>query len=71
MYLSNFGEITNIFDYCNQELEWKELIKLSNELLDINKNHQIKRRNDNLQYLRNSHCITNSYLLTLIIGHVS
>jgi len=51
MYLSNFGEITNIFDYCNQELEWNELIKLSNKSLDINKNHQIKRRNDNLQYL--------------------
>ncbi len=50
-YLSNFGEINHILNYCYEELEWEELIKLSNELLDIKKNHQIKRKNDNLQYL--------------------
>ncbi len=49
-YLSNFGEINHILNYCYEELEWEELIKLSNELLDIKKDHQIKRRNDNLQY---------------------
>ena len=50
-YLSNFGEINHILNYCYEELEWEELIKLSNELLDIEKNHQIKRKNENLQYL--------------------
>lgn len=49
-YLSNFGEINHILNYCYEELEWEELIKLSNELLDIKKDHQIKRGNDNLQY---------------------
>lgn len=38
-------------NYCYEELKWEELIKLSNELLDIEKNHQIKRKNENLQYL--------------------
>lgn len=69
MYISNFGEITNIFDYCNQELEWNELIKLSNELLDINKNHQIKRRNDYLQYFTIFIALS-TLIATLIIGHV-
>ena len=76
-YLSNFGEINHILNYCYEEgitfrncpmampaqglcpdgwhlpekTEWEELIKLSNELLDIEKNHQIKRKNENLQYL--------------------
>lgn len=50
-YVSNFGEINHIFDYCYQELEWDDLIGLSNKLLDINKNHQLKRRDENLQYL--------------------
>lgn len=50
-YVSNFGEINNILNYCYEELEWKELIELSNELLDIKKNHQINRKNENLQYL--------------------
>ena len=49
-YLSNFGEITHILNYCYEELEWGELIKLSNELLDIEKNHQNNRRSDNIQY---------------------
>ena len=48
-YLSNFAEI--LLKYVFEELEWEELIKLSNELLDIEKNHQIKRKNENLQYL--------------------
>ena len=43
-YLSNFGEINHILNYCYEELEWEELIKLSNELLDIEKNHKIKRK---------------------------
>lgn len=50
-YVSNFGEINHILNYCYEELEWKELINLSNELLDIKKNHQINRKNENLQYL--------------------
>ena len=50
-YVSNFGEINHILNYCYEELEWKELIELSNELLDIKKNHQINRKNENLQYL--------------------
>lgn len=50
-YVSNFGEINHILNYCYDELEWKELIELSNELLDIKKNHQINRKNENLQYL--------------------
>lgn len=50
-YLSNFGEINHVLNYCYEELEWEELIKLSNELLEIKKNHQINRKNENLQYL--------------------
>ncbi|MBQ7927160.1 MAG: hypothetical protein IJ287_00200 [Methanobrevibacter sp.] len=50
-YASNFGEINHILNYCYEELEWRELIELSNELLDIKKNHQISRKNENLQYL--------------------
>lgn len=50
-YVSPFGEINHILNYCYDELEWGELIKLSNELLDIKKNHQINRKNENLQYL--------------------
>ena len=50
-YVSNFGEINHMLNYCYEELEWKELIELSNELLDIKKNHQINRKNENLQYL--------------------
>ena len=50
-YVSNFGEINHILNYCYEELEWKELIELSNELLDIKKNHQISRKNEILQYL--------------------
>lgn len=50
-YVSNFGEINNILNYCYKELKWKELINLSNELLNIKKNHQINRKNENLQYL--------------------
>ena len=38
------GEINHILNYCYEELEWEELIKLSNELLDIEKNHKIKRK---------------------------
>ncbi|RPF51463.1 hypothetical protein EDC42_0790 [Methanobrevibacter gottschalkii DSM 11977] len=49
-YVSNFGEINHILNYCYEELEWGELIKLSNELLDIEKNHQNNRRSDNIQY---------------------
>ena len=49
-YLSNFGEINHILNYCYEELDWAELIKLSNELLDIEKNHQINRKNENIQY---------------------
>lgn len=49
-YVSNFGEINHILNYCYEELEWDELIKLSNELLDIEKNHQNNRRSDNIQY---------------------
>ena len=48
--MSNFGEINNIFNYCYNELRWNELIKLSNELLDIKKNHQTNMKNENLQY---------------------
>ena len=50
-YVSNFGEINHILNYCYGELEWEELIEFSNELLDIKKNHQINRKNENLQYL--------------------
>ena len=50
-YVSNYGEINHILNYCYEELEWGELIELSNELLDIEKNHQINRRSDNIQYL--------------------
>lgn len=49
-YVSNFGEINHILNYCYEELEWGELITLSNELLDIEKNHQNNRRSDNIQY---------------------
>ena len=49
-YLSNYGEIYQVLNYCYEELEWEELIKLSNKLLDIKKNHQITRRNENIQY---------------------
>lgn len=49
-YVSNFGEINHILNYCYEELEWRELIKLSNELLDIEKNHQNNRRSDKIQY---------------------
>ena len=49
-HVSNFGEINNIFNYCYNELRWNELIKLSNELLDIKKNHQTNMKNENLQY---------------------
>ena len=49
-YVSNFGEINHILNYCYEELDWGELIKLSNELLDIEKNHQNNRRSDNIQY---------------------
>ena len=49
-YLSYYGEINHILNYCYEELEWEESIKLSNELLEIEKNHQIKRKNENLQY---------------------
>lgn len=49
-YLSNYSEIYQVLNYCYEELEWEELIKLSNKLLDIKKNHQITRRNENIQY---------------------
>lgn len=49
-YLSNYGEINQVLNYCYEELGWDELIKLSNKLLDIIKNHQITRRNENIQY---------------------
>lgn len=49
-YLSNYGEIYHVLNYCYEELGWYELIKLSNKLLDIKKNHQITRRNENIQY---------------------
>ena len=49
-HVSNFGEINHVLNYCYEELEWGELIKLSNELLDIEKNHQNNRRSDNIQY---------------------
>ena len=49
-HVSNFGEINHILNYCYEELEWGKLIKLSNELLDIEKNHQNNRRSDNIQY---------------------
>lgn len=50
-YVSNYGEINQIFEYCYREFQWDILFKLSNNLLDIKKNHQIKERTDNLQYL--------------------
>lgn len=49
-YLSNYSEIYQVLNYCYEELEWEELIKLSNKLLNIKKNHQITRRNENIQY---------------------
>ena len=47
----NYGEINHIFEYCYKECQWDILFKLSNNLLDIKKNHQIKELTDNLQYL--------------------
>lgn len=50
-YVFNYGEINHIFEYCYKEFQWDILFKLSNNLLDIKKNHQIKELTDNLQYL--------------------